>query len=102
MRRPRKSILSRPTFSRSPMTHCVVMASPLLAASSSLRLTTLHRDIIGDRPVGDDDAGGMSAGVAIGPFQLAGRCRSNSRVAGSASYSLRKSGHCLQRRRRWW
>ncbi len=32
----------------------------------------LHRDIIGDRPVGDDDAGGMGAGVAVGPLQLHG------------------------------
>ena len=32
----------------------------------------LQRHVVGQRTVGDDDAGGMGAGVAIGAFQLAG------------------------------
>ena len=57
------------------MTHCVVIDTPSrrpLAARRPCGSHPLQRDIIGDRPVGDDDAGGMRAGVAVGAFELAG------------------------------
>ena len=62
-----------PTFSRSPITHCVVTTgSPLLAAVVALADRPLQRDVIGRSAVGDDDAGRVSAGIAVGAFQPAG------------------------------
>ena len=97
VRRPRKSILSRPTFSRSPMTHCVVTtaSSPLAAGVVALADDALQRHVIGERTVGDDDAGGVRAGIAVGAFQLAGDVDQLAHV-GSASYCLLQIGALLE------
>ena len=47
-------------------------ASPLAAGVVALADHALQRHVIGQRAVGDDDAGGVRAGVAVGAFQLAG------------------------------
>ena len=88
------------------MTHCVVTtASPLLAAAVvALADDALQRHVIGQRAVGDDDAGGVRAGVAVGALQLAGdvdqlahrrdRCRTRccrSGLCSSASSSVMSS-----------
>ena len=55
------------------MTHCVVTtASSRCRRSSFLRMTRCSGNIIGQGTVGDDDARGMRAGIAVGAFQLAG------------------------------
>ena len=56
------------------MTHCVVTTASSLLGAGVVALAdhALQRHIVGERPVGDDDAGRVRAGVAVGPFQLAG------------------------------
>ena len=72
LRKPRKSILSIPTFSRMPISHCVVTVVGRSPAVVVVLLAddALHRHVVGDRPVGDDDAGGVRADVAVRPLQL--------------------------------
>ena len=43
-----------------------------LPAVVALADDALQRHVVGQRPVGDDHAGGVRAGVAVGAFQLAG------------------------------
>ena len=52
------------------MTHWVVRQLRVFRRlTRPLALDDLHRDVVNDRAVGDDDAGGMCAGIAIRPFQ---------------------------------
>ena len=68
MRRPRKSIFSRPAFSTSPISHWVLTTSLSLSLFGSLWSGTRSLE----RAVGDHDAGGVRADVADGPFEPAG------------------------------
>ena len=61
LRRPRKSIFSRPSASTSPIANCVTTSW-----SSAL---LLERDDVRERPVGDDDPGGVDRVLAHEPLE---------------------------------
>ena len=71
----------------------------LAAAVVALADDALQRHVIGQRAVGDDDAGGVRAGVAVGPFQLAGDVDQLADLRVAVVLAL-QVGALLERRRR--
>ena len=70
LRRPRKSIFSRPSSSTGFIENCVTIGRPSVAVGvARARVGELQRDDVGQRPVGDDDRGGVDRGVADDPLE---------------------------------
>ena len=61
--RPRKSNLTRPACSTSSLSYWVTMRASLVVVAEA-------RGRVPERPLADDDAGGVLAGVAGQPLEL--------------------------------
>ena len=89
LRRPRKSIFSRPICSIGFIENWVTVRNTFSPFSSVARVGELQRHDVGQRAVGDHDRGGVDRGVADDPLEALGDVDDLLAPSGRASTSAR-------------